>query len=352
MKFMSRRRAVLLASLGVASTPFLRGRKSCAETDPAAKVAALEMAEFTGKIKESDVAFEQALVTIDKLVSDAKKRGEPTRAILNLEKNAIYRITRPIQVSQCDALEINGRGAEIINTALQSVLHIQSSSRVTVRDLSIDYDPLPFTQGTIASLDPKALQITVKVDRGYPDDAKFLATIHGGIFGVMDRATRSAKPGARTFLSPTKVERLGDGLIKVDLQWSANERGPGQLLVAVGDAVALCASYYAHAIVVDNCAATTFIGVNLRAAAGMGIIENAGHGGMVLQRVAIAPGPKPAGATAERLISTNSDGTHFIAVERGPTLDGCAFANTSDDAINVRGFYYSWSIRRGRDAIG
>ncbi len=51
-------------------------------------------------------------------------------------------------------------------------------------------------------------------------------------------------------------------------------------------------------------------------------------------------GEEQTGATTDRLVSTNSDGTHFITVERGPTIQDCTFANTSDDAVNVHGFYY------------
>lgn len=339
MTFMRRRRALLLAPFFVLSMSLLRGQRGQAETNPAAKGVVLEMKDFIAKSKDHDTAFEQALASIGKMAAEAKGRGELTRAVLNLQKNTTYRIKRPIEVAQLDSLEIDGHGAEIINTTLQSTLHIKSCSHLTIRDLSVDYDPLPFTQGTIAALDPKALLITVKVDRGYPDDAKFLATIRNGIFGVMDPRTKSLKAGARSFLSPASVERLGDGLIKVHLQWSANDLGPGQLPVAVGDAVAICAGS-AHAIVVEDSASTSFIGFNLRASPGMGILENGGRGGTVLQRVVIAPGPKPAGATADRLISTNSDGTHFIAVERGPSIEGSTFANTGDDAVNVHGFYF------------
>jgi len=97
---------------------------------------------------------------------------------------------------------------------------------------------------------------------------------------------------------------------------------------------------YSHAIIVDGSLATTFYGLKLLASPGMGILENGGAGGMVLQNVSIVPGPRPAGATTDRLVSTNSDGTHFITVERGPTIQDCTFANTSDDAVNVHGFYY------------
>jgi len=97
---------------------------------------------------------------------------------------------------------------------------------------------------------------------------------------------------------------------------------------------------YSHAIIVDGSLATTFYGLKLLASPGMGIQENGGAGGMVLKNVSIVPGPRPAGATTDRLVSTNSDGTHFITVERGPTIQDCTFANTSDDAVNVHGFYY------------
>lgn len=338
MTFMSRRRLLGFAASLALPIQLLRGRKSRAEAAPAAKTISFNMAEFTGKSKDADAAFAQALTTVGTALADAKKHGEATRAVLNLGKNAVYRIKQPIQLAQLDAFEINGQGAELVNTTLQSTLHIQSCNRVTIRDLSVDYDPLPYTQGTIAAFDAKALHITVKVDRGYPDDAKFLATIRDATFGVMDRRTRSLKPGARNFISTNKVERLGDGLIKVELAWSANDCGPGQLPVAAGDAVAICAGS-AHAIVLENSAATSFVGLVLHASPGMGILENGGPGGTTLQRVVVAPGPKPAGATADRLVCTNSDGSHFIAVERGPSIDDCTFSNTNDDAVNVHGFY-------------
>jgi hypothetical protein len=107
----------------------------------------------------------------------------------------------------------------------------------------------------------------------------------------------------------------------------------------VGD-VAVIANGSAHAIVVDGSAATSFIGVKLFASPGMGLLENGGAGSMILQKVSIVPGPRPKGATTDRLVPTNSDGSHFITVERGPTMEDCSFANTSDDAVNVHGFYY------------
>jgi hypothetical protein len=104
-----------------------------------------------------------------------------------------------------------------METAFGSTLLISGCSHVTIRDLFIDYDPLPFTQGTIAAFDHTALQVMVRVDPDYPEDAKFLATITDGFFMVMDRRTRALKAGARDFLSPSHIERVGEKLIKVSI---------------------------------------------------------------------------------------------------------------------------------------
>jgi len=55
----------------------------------------------------------------------------------------------------------------------------------------------------------------------------------------MDRRTRALKSGARDFLNPSRVDRLKDGVIKVHLQWGANDRFPSQLPIAVGDVIAI-----------------------------------------------------------------------------------------------------------------
>jgi len=338
MTSLSRRGAIKLASSFLATAPILmRGRRAQAAAEPGLVV--LDMASFGGAGVDADTAFAKAIAAIEKAAADARTGGEPVRIVLNLEKGAVYRIKRSLAFKQLSGFELNGNGAQLINTTRSQTLQISASNRVTIRDLAIDYDPLPFTQGTITAFDKTATQITVKVDPFYPDDAPFLASITDGFFKVMDRATKALKPGARDFLTPAKVEKISEGMIRVHLRWGANDCFPSQLPVAVGDVIVI-ANGSAHAIVVDGSAATSFIDVKLFASPGMGLLENGGAGSMMLQKVSIVPGPRPKGATTDRLVSTNSDGSHFITVERGPTMEDCTFANTSDDAVNVHGFYH------------
>jgi hypothetical protein len=338
MKPLTRRRALELASSALALAPYLvPWRDVHAQALPGA--VTIDIANFLTPGVDDDTAFAKAIAAVEKAASEAKKGGGPVHVTFNLGKNATYRIKHALTFKDLNGFELNGNGAQLINTTRSQTLAISLCSHVTIRDLAIDYDPLPFTQGTIASFDKTATQITVKVDPGYPDDAPFLATINDGFFKVMDRKTKALKAGARDFLTPAKVDKVSEGVIRVHLRWSANDCFPSQLPVLAGDVVTI-ANGSAHAIVVQGSDATSFIGVKLFASPGMGLLENGGAGSMLLQRVSIVPGPRPKAANTDRLVSTNSDGSHFITVEHGPTIEDCSYANTSDDAINVHGFYY------------
>ena len=338
MKPLNRRQAITLASSLLAARAIVP-RPARSQAASGSGAVTFDIAKFSGPGVDADAAFTKALAAIEKTAADAAKGGGPVHIVLNLDKGAAYRIKRPLAFRQLSGFELKGNGAQLINTTRGATLTISGSSHVTIRDLSIDYDPLPFTQGTITAFDKTATQITIKVDPGYPDDPPFLAGITDGFFKVMDRRTKSLKPGARDFLTPAKAERISEGLIKVQLRWSANDCFPSQLKIAVGDVVAI-SNGSAHAVVVDGSDATSFVDVKLLASPGMGLLENGGAGSMMLQKVSIIPGPRPKGATMDRLVSTNSDGSHFITVERGPTMEDCSFASTSDDAVNVHGFYH------------
>ena len=324
---LSRRHAIKMASSLALGSPLFAGAQNLAQ---AVRGTDFEMAAFLGPGIDADTAFAKALTA----VALAGGAG----VTLNLEKDTVYRVTRPLSFMHLDGFTLNGNGASVINTGRSSTMHLSACRNNTVRDLSIDYDPLPFTQGTIVDFDHAAIQVTLEVDPGYPDDPALLAMFTGGSFKVIDRRTRALKPGARDFLSPKSATRVAPGVIRVQLQWSANDTFPSQLPIVRGDAVAITGGS-AHAVVITESTSTSFVDVRLFASPGMGVLENDGPGGTTFSRVSIIPGPIPKGATAERLVSTNSDGSHFSTLERGPTIEDCVYANTSDDAVNVHGFY-------------
>lgn len=334
MEALNRRRTLQLA-VALGAAPLVKSAPGQAQPAP----VTFDMADYARQGLDADAAFAAALSAVAKAAAAAKAGTRPAALALRLERGGTYRIKRPVKIEKLDSFTFDGNGAQLINTARGASLTITGSSRVAVRDLTIDYDPLPYTQGVITGFDGTATAVTVKIDPGYPDDPELLASFSDGFFKVMDRRTRSLKPGARDFLSPKSAERLGPGLIRVVLQWSANDTFPSQLKIANGDPVAICNSI-ADAVVVQDCSDTSFSDFKLLASPAMGILENGGPGGTRFERISIVPGPRPQGATTDRLVSTNSDGSHFTAVARGPVIEDCVYANTSDDAINVHGFYY------------
>jgi hypothetical protein len=66
-------------------------------------------------------------------------------------------------------LEIVAEGVELVCTATVQALGFERCTNVTLRGLTIDYDPLPFTQGKIVALGPEKSWVEFELFDGYPD---------------------------------------------------------------------------------------------------------------------------------------------------------------------------------------
>ena len=123
MKTLSRRGTLKLASsFFAASAPFPRRRSKAGRSPgPARRRPFSRMASFTGvqgagASARPDAAFAKDLAAISKSAADADKAGRPVPIVLNLEKNAAYKIKRPLLFKQLSRFELNGNGAQLINT--------------------------------------------------------------------------------------------------------------------------------------------------------------------------------------------------------------------------------------------
>src|SRR5260370_35629905 len=91
MKTLSRRRAIKLAS-SFAAAPLLSSIDSLAQ--PGAPATVFDMANFTAASPDHDAAFTKAVAAISEAAAAANKAGRAAHIVLNLDKNAIYRIKR------------------------------------------------------------------------------------------------------------------------------------------------------------------------------------------------------------------------------------------------------------------
>ena len=64
-------------------------------------------------------------------------------------KEREYRVAAQLSLHDLDGIVIDGNGARIIRTTLSGGIAVNNCRGLTLRNFTLDYDPLPFTQGVI-----------------------------------------------------------------------------------------------------------------------------------------------------------------------------------------------------------
>lgn len=234
---------------------------------------------------------------------------------------------------------VDATGVTLIVSRLDTALRLESCRGVVLRGLSVDYDPLPFTQGTIVSIAGDRRGAIVALDAGYPDGSAGL----GARLFVHEPSTGRWRDRSSVF-TPKRLEPLSDGRHRLVLE------KPLDSTVLPGDRLSMPLASKSHAVIVRGCERATFEAVTVHASPHFGILETDCSGNRYAG-VRVVPGPIPAGATRPRLRSTNWDGLHSTQAARGPVIANCAFAATGDDAIAVHGLIFRVQEARGRDVL-
>jgi hypothetical protein len=236
-------------------------------------------------------------------------------------------------------LTLIATGVTLICEKQTRAMNIRNCRDLTLQGLTVDYDPPPFTQGTITAVDPADQWVDVKIHKGYP--MKAYARID-----LVDRKTRHRKYGM-PFLWGTKAELRPGGIVRV------MRNGFGKA-AAVGDLASLSTGQerggICHGIAVEHCTRLTLKDVTLHAAPGFGIINGGGYGDHRYEGVRVVPGPRPAGAIEDRLLSTSWDAIQFNNLRKGPTLEGCVIEAAGDDSWSLSSRDYLLLAGRGRTA--
>jgi len=116
---------------------------------------------------------------------------------------------------------IDGAGALLLQTdPTQGIFYFKKCERLIVRDLFIDYDPLPFTQGTIQRIQADPPQIDFVIAEGFPslDVSQFLNGQRTNICVPLDpNIPGRLRDGARNFFLYKTAEKLSDGVYRLPL---------------------------------------------------------------------------------------------------------------------------------------
>lgn len=246
-----------------------------------------------------------------------------------------------LSLTEVSNLEIVADHVAMLCTRRTRAVAFSRCRNVSLRGLTIDYDPLTFTQGKVVAAADDKSWIDVKIDAGYPRQP-------WSRIDVVDPATRYRAKGM-PFLWGTTAELVQPDVVRVRLKGIGAAAPVGMLasLNAGNDEGGVC-----HGVTMDDCGGGMALrNVTIHCAPGMGIVEAGGEGGTVLDGVRIVPGPKPAGATEERLLTTSWDGILHESVGKGPVVENCVIEKCGDDSWSDQSSDYLTLKRTGANTI-
>ena len=235
-----------------------------------------------------------------------------------------------LPVENVKDLVLEGRGKNtrlIITDPTADAVRFTECEDVGIAELAIDYDPPPFTQGTVLDVAGQ-LSFVLRLDAGYlvPDDAPFRAA--PSPWGLVVREV----PGGGEQFGPIPLfggmwHDEGGGL------WRCVLTDP-KAIGAAGIRAGSRFIYMARTVCSSGVAAWSCVGVRLtnvtvHAAPSLatlwGLNKNVVIDGLRVER--------PAGSG--RLISTNADGIHCLGNRGTLRIENCSFEAMADDAVNI-----------------
>ena len=234
-------------------------------------------------------------------------------------------------------VDIIADGVEMVCTQTTRALSIINCSNFSIRGLTIDYDPLPFTQGRIISISADKRTHTVELTQGYPTSDK----ITGSKYQVYD---------------PTTYEMATYTYYNVSYQPNGSQQvivtKPDNYLTShaieeVNDLVVIEAEYAPngsmdHAILVSDSTEITLEQITLYASNCFGFFEKNCSDNQYLSctvdRRPLVTDLKP--RDIQRLASLYADAYHSKFAGKGPVYQGCMARYMGDDGFAINGDFH------------
>jgi len=241
-----------------------------------------------------------------------------------------------VRVEGADRVALDFQGSTLTFRGLIQPFFFKNCGQVEIRNVRLDWARPPFSQGTIVAAGEESLEI--EFDPEYP--------VSSGtpVAGLIDYVPGSAHPLRGTvdwFHIAERTELTGPRTLRVTLKERLRARmreggNGGRAVPAVGmSVVARHVMNYKAAFLFYGCGSVKLENATVYAAPGMGVIGH-GCGDVSIRglRVMRRPG-------SDRVLSANTDATHFIGCKGTISFDDCLFEGMGDDATNVHGFYLS-----------
>lgn len=281
---------------------------------------------------------------VRRAVEAACQRGPGTRLVF---ERKTYRLgpqedgRAQIQLNGVTGLTIEGSGATLRLHPHNGVASIVQCRNVVLRGFVIDFDPLPFTQGTLRTVDAGAGSFDLELHEGYPlppPDAAVKQTLGAGGWqwgSVMDPRERHRRWDVADHFGIESVRGVAGRTLRIQVIPPHAARlapvRPGDRFFlplqltedgrrAIGENIAVRES--------SDCTLEDLTIHSSRC--GMNFSINRNEGRITLRNCRIAFKPD-----STRIVTTWKDGVHAKDNRVGPLIEGCYFEGMLDDSINL-----------------
>ncbi len=277
---------------------------------------------------------------IQKAVDAAVAAGAGSRVVFEKKSYRLdWRTTVTYQISINGAKDIalEGNGALLLSHPRNNLISLTNCSGVSVKGFIVDYDPLPFTQGTITTVNAEEGWIDVRIHKGYRHPVEEYQSLGlkppGKDWGVVfDPVERHRKWDVPMHLYMKEFARSSAGA-DVARVFSVDEAKKGLANVRPGDRYVITFKYGNSGANIEleqsgNCCFEDFT-IHM-AKYGMTFRVEKSPTQNVFRRVRMTFKPG-----SDRLIVSPKDGFHCKENRVGPLIEECIFEGLLDDSINI-----------------
>ena len=289
-----------------------------------------------------------------------QERSEDLRALIDKELAAgnkrivipqgRYRVEAQrgghLHFSNLADVEIIAEDVELVCTSTVRAMMFEDCTNVTLCGLTVDYDPLPFTQGKIIAMAPDKSWMDFEVAKGYPEN-QLKERIQ-----IYKPATGELRRGDARWSQ--EIKALGEHRYRVKKEGKYQFR-PDHDTEQVGDILVTNNAFgkpsSPHAIELRGCKNMRFEGITLFASPSFGFFERNCDGSSFL-RCSVDrrdPADDPVKRALPRMRSLNADAFHSKDAAKGPAIIACKAHFQGDDCVNINGRYHYVRGSKGRE---
>jgi parallel beta-helix repeat protein len=299
-------------------------------------------APFPPEIAKWDDATKQAQRDAGtKLLADvqaAVKAGEKNIVIPkgDYRFDKLLKDRRPMHVlwADMDGVTIDLSGSTFWFENPRAGIVLARNKNCTLKNVNLDWDPLPFVQGRIMAIDHKTQQIHVKIDEGYDqpvnDFTKTPSHWRGMIFNPKTRLLKEQVIGFALDVKWNNRTPEGYQIAKLNGFYGVKLDKSG---IEVGDDIAMLRRM-GRAMRIETCENNTLENVTCYSSPFVTYAQNFGRGTATFRNVNILRRPG-----TNRLIGANADGINVGNMQYGPTLENCRLEFLGDDFVNIHSAY-------------